>query len=81
VRTTLNIDDVLLAEVKQRAAREGRKISAVVNDVLREDIAGRRAKTRHPRRIRLTTFCGDGVRPGVHLDCMSELLDIMDGVS
>jgi len=81
MRTTVNIDSALLEAVKLRAAREGRKIGAVINDVLREDLARHRARSAPARQEPLITFRGNGVKPGVNLDCMSELLDIMDGVS
>ena len=79
MRTTVNIDDALLAEVRQRAASEGRNIGAVINDALREELARRRARPKPSEREPIVTFRGNGVRPGVNLDCMSELLDIMDG--
>ena len=81
MRTTVNIDDALLDEVKQCAAREGRSIGPVINDALREHLARRRAKTAPARRDPIVTFRGNGVRPGVHLDCMAELLDILDGTA
>ena len=79
MRTTLNIDDALLAEARQLAARERRDIGAVINDVLREHFARQKAKTPPARKEPIVTFRGNGVRPGVNLDCMSELLDILDG--
>lgn len=79
MRTTVNIDDALLAEAKERAIREGRSVGAVINDALREYMARRRAGSAPVRKEPVLTFRGNGVRPGVNLDCMSELLDIMDG--
>lgn len=35
MRTTLNIDDDVAAQLRDRAGREGRSISRVVNDLLR----------------------------------------------
>jgi len=79
MRTTVNIDDSLLAEARQRAARERRDIGSVINEALRENFARQKARASPSRKERIITFRGNGVRPGVHLDCMSELLDIMDG--
>jgi hypothetical protein len=76
MRTTVNIDEALLAEVRQRAASEHRSIGAVINDALREDSARRRARPTPSEREPLVTFRGNGVWPSVNLDCMSELLDI-----
>lgn len=81
MRTTVNIDAALLEAIKLRAAREGRKLGAVVNDMLREDMARRNVKAAPASPEPPITFRGSGVRAGVNLDCMSELLDIMDGVS
>jgi Arc/MetJ family transcription regulator len=81
MRTTVNIDDALLAEVRQRAASERRNIGAVINDALRENLARRQARPTPSGRESLVTFRGNGVRPGVNLDCTSELLDIMDGTA
>jgi len=36
MRTTINIDDALLAQAKQVAARTGRSLTDVVEDALRE---------------------------------------------
>ena len=81
MRTTVNLDDALLAEARQRAARERRDIGAIINDALRENFARQKAKSPPARKEPVITFRGNGVRPGIHLDCMSELLDIMDGIS
>jgi len=81
MRTTVNIDGALLEAIKLRAAHEGRKLGEVINDVLREDLVRHSARTAPARHEPLITFRGNGVKPGVNLDCMSELLDIMDGVS
>ncbi|MBN1629565.1 MAG: ribbon-helix-helix protein, CopG family [Thermoleophilia bacterium] len=76
MRTTIRLDDQLFAELKKTAADEGRPLAAVIEDALRESLARRNA---HPARIpvRLPTFRGDGVLPGVDLDDTSLLLDLM----
>jgi hypothetical protein len=77
VRTTIDVPDDLLAEAKARAAREGRTLSAVVGDALRGAFARADESRRAP--VRLTTFRGEGVRPGVDLDDGAALLDLLDG--
>ena len=80
MRTTIDLEDDLLVQIKQLAADSNRTIRAVIEDALRADLARRRAH-RHPGPDeKVITFKGSGVRPGVNLDSMSELLDIMDGV-
>jgi Arc/MetJ family transcription regulator len=77
MRTTIKIDDRLLAEVKAQAARSRRTLNEVVEDALRESLA------RHDRSVReaiveLPTFSGR-LQPGVDLDDTSSLLDLMEG--
>lgn len=75
MRTTIRLDEALAAEVKQLAARTGRTFSAVVEDALRESLR-RRAAPREP--VRLTTFEGDGLQPGVDLEDSASLHDLLD---
>jgi hypothetical protein len=77
MRTTVRLDERLLAEAKKRAAETGRTLTAVLEDALRETLA--RRSTRAKRRpVRLKTVKGDGVRPGVDLDDTSALFDLME---
>ncbi len=79
MRTTINIDDALLAEAKVIAARSGRTLNSVVEDALRVAIAQRRgASTRLP--VTLPTFSGR-LQPGVNLDSNADLLDFMEETS
>ena len=76
MRTTIDIDDPLLRELKAWAAREGTTLGRLVNRLLRQ--------SRHPapkpkRRFRLTTFGGGGLQPGVSLEDRDSLFDLMDG--
>jgi hypothetical protein len=77
MRTTIRIDDRMLAEVKKVAAETGRTITAVIEDALRELLARRRRKPRRPK-VDLPTFRGKGVQPGVDLDDSAALLDLME---
>jgi hypothetical protein len=76
MRTTINLDDALLAEAKQVAARTGRSLTAVVEDALRESLHRRKPSTRQA--IALPTFGEGGVQPGVDLDDSAALLDLME---
>ena len=76
MRTTINLDDALLAEAKQVAARTGRSLTAVVEDALRESLHRRHPPTR--RAVALPVFGEGGMRPGVDLDDSAALLDIME---
>lgn len=50
MRTTLRLDDDVLAELKKRADREGLSLSEVVNLALRQGLASERRRRRRPFR-------------------------------
>lgn len=82
MRTTLNLDESVLAELKRLAAESQRTISAVAEDAIRETLARVRER-RSAAPVELPTFRGRGVRPGVDLDddaALLEKLDELDGV-
>lgn len=65
MRTTLSIDDRLLAEAKARAHEAGITLGAFVEEALRRDLASPR--TAHGA-VRLTvSSASGGARPGVDL--------------
>ncbi len=76
MRTTIRLDAALLAEAKKQAAETGQTLTSVIEDALRERLARRRARPRGP--VRLTTFRGDGLVPGVDLDDSAGLQDVME---
>jgi hypothetical protein len=76
VRTTIRLDDQLLAEAKSLAARTGRTLTRVIEDALRQSLAQRPGDAGGP--VRLPTFGGRGLRPGVDLDDSADLLDVME---
>jgi hypothetical protein len=79
MRTTVDIDDQLLIEVKTVAARSGRTLSAVVEDAIRASMTRRAESARSAPP--LPTFSGGGLQPGVDLDDSAALLDLMEGTS
>jgi hypothetical protein len=76
MRTTVRLDDRLLREAKQLAARSGRTLTAVIEDALRAMLALRDAPPK--KRVRLKTVGGRGTAPGVDLDDSAGLLDVME---
>lgn len=68
MRTTVNIDDTLLAEAKVVAARGHRSLGDVINDALRIALAGRPDDGDRRRRVDLPVSGGTGVQPGVVLE-------------
>lgn len=77
MRTTVRLDEQLLAEAKMHAAESGSTLTAVLEDALRELLARRRQRPGR-RAIRLKTGGSGGVLPGVDLDDSAGLADLMD---
>jgi len=77
MRTTIRLDDHLLAEAKKLAAETGRTLTEVIEGALREVLA-RRKKARRRATVKLTTVGGGGVQRGVDLDDGAALLDLME---
>lgn len=75
MRTTVRLHEPLLAEAKKYAAETGTTLTALVEDALREKLARRKQITRR-RQVRLPTFRGGKLQPGVSLDHTSALLDL-----
>jgi len=76
MRTTLDINDRLLAEAKSLAARRGLSLKALVEEALRERLHARGDQRRAA--VALPTYSGDGLRPGVDLTDGAALLEVMD---
>jgi len=77
MRTTVRLDETLFREVKKYAAETGRSLTVVIADALRETLA-RRQKTSKSSPVRLPTFGGSRLMPGINLDKTSELLGRLD---
>jgi hypothetical protein len=77
MRTTVRLDQHLLAAAKKRAAETGRTLTSVLEEALRESLQ-RRARAAKRAPVKLRTVRGSGVRPGVDLDDSASLLDTME---
>ena len=77
VRTTVRLDDQLLADAKRHAAQTGRTLTSLIDEGLR-DLLARRAAPLPAGRITLPTGGRGGLQPGVTLDSNAALLDVMD---
>ena len=75
-RTTLAIDDDLLRQLKERAAREGRSLQDVTNDLLKQALVRGKPQTRHKLTLRGWKA---KERAGVDLLDRDKLFDLMDG--
>ncbi|MGI8755640.1 MAG: ribbon-helix-helix protein, CopG family [Acidimicrobiales bacterium] len=64
MRTTVTIDDALLARTKDEARQQGRTLGEVIEDALR--LAFSESRTRDRRPTKLPVFAGGtGLRPGI----------------
>jgi hypothetical protein len=79
MRTTIRIDDELLAEAKKRAADRRTTLTALIEDSLRESLA-RRTPREIRKPFRIKGFGRGGLQPGVDLDDSAALLDRMEGL-
>lgn len=77
MRTTIRLDDQLLAQAKEHAVRTGRTLTALIEDALRRALADGKRRSAGPAPV-FPTFRGDGLQPGVDLDDSAALLDLMD---
>jgi len=71
----VNIDDALLVEARELAARSRRSLGDIVDDGLRL-LMGRDADRR--ARVELPVFGGSGLRAGVDLDDKDALAKLLD---
>jgi hypothetical protein len=76
MRTTIRLDDALLAKAKRAAVERGTTLTAVIEDALRRALVP--AEETHREPFTMLTFHGDGLQPGVDLDDTASLLDLMD---
>ena len=74
MKTTLNIDDQLMAKVKQEAARQGRTMSEFIESALRVAL---QATRKQQRNMALPTFRGGVFR--VNVADNDALHDFMEG--
>jgi hypothetical protein len=77
MRTTLDLDGAVLREAKKRAAEEGKTLTRLIEEALRERLAPRR---RTQRRFRLHLLTRRGrIIPGTDLADRDALYERMEG--
>jgi hypothetical protein len=77
MRTTIHLDDTLYRDVKTAAAESGQTVTTLIQDALRQRLAGRKRGTGR-KRLRLPTWKGKGLQPGVDLNDSAALLERME---
>ncbi|MBI4421466.1 MAG: DUF2191 domain-containing protein [Gemmatimonadetes bacterium] len=78
MRTTVTLDDDVAAKLKSEIRRTGKAFKQAVNDLLRFALNARRTG-RPSRPFRVEARDLGSSRPGVNLDNVSELLEVLDG--
>jgi len=81
MRTTVDISDDLMIELKRISAERRRPLKELIEDAIRSSLAKRGEPHRQEESTRVLTYRGRGVQRGVNLDSMRELLDVMEGPS
>jgi Arc/MetJ family transcription regulator len=76
MRTTIELNDELLREVRRRAAREGTSLKAVIERALRAHLA--KSQPRRGYTLRWHSETGT-LQPGARLDDREALFDLMEG--
>lgn len=77
MRTTISLDDRVYAEFKVLAARSGESVSSVIERAMRRYLLDRDA-TPATAPLTLPTMRSGGVRPGIDLDDMSHVHEVLD---
>jgi hypothetical protein len=74
----VRLEDALLTEAKKCAAAQGRSLTAVIEDALREVLSRKGSAPTAKGKIIFPTFKGRGLKAGVDLDSAAALLDVME---
>jgi hypothetical protein len=77
MRTTIDISDALLAELRQRAAKTGQPFRKVVEEALQLGLAGKAKATRKPS---LPTY-PVGIKPAYRGVSLNQLYDQLEAES
>ncbi len=77
MRTSLNLDDKVLAAAKRQAAREGITLTSVVDRALRQYLASQRRDRPSGFRLDLKVR-STRVQPGVDIEDRDSLYDVME---
>ena len=77
MRTTITLDEGLVADLKRRARTEGKSVSAVISEALRAQLSKRETPPKTAP-FRLITVKGGGVRAGVDVTKLRTLEETED---
>ncbi len=77
MRTTVNIDDTLLHEARERAVRSRRTLGDILDDALRVLLVEHGGEPGSTSRVELPTKGGSGLQPGVDLEDREALTSVL----
>jgi predicted transcriptional regulator len=77
MRTTIRLDENLLRQLKKMALEQKRTLNSLLEEAAREKLA-RRRRPSAGQAVRLQTFRGQGLQPGVDLDDSASLVDLLE---
>ena len=80
MRTTIRLNDDLLAQAKEAAVKSGRTLTRRHRRFAATGIGVPERAAQDGGRFACHRRARGGLRPGVNLDSTAELLDIMDGI-
>ena len=78
MRTTLQINDRLYQLAKKIADETHQTLSAIIEDALRRCFSQHGYLLGNGKRVKLPTYKGKGLQPGVDLDDSGSVLDLYD---
>ncbi len=78
MRTTVTLDEDVVAKLKAEARRTGKPFKTILNECLRVALTAGRGRSR-PAPFRIEPRDLGNLRPGLSLDNIGELLDLVDG--
>ena len=77
MRTTITLDEDVIAKIRAKMQKTGASFKDVVNEMLRTGLlVAEKAAQQEPFKVNARPL---GVRPGLNYDCMSELLEQVEG--
>ncbi len=76
MRTTINLSDDLYDRLRERARRDGRTVTAELEDAVRLLVDNGQPEPREP--FRIEPFGRGGVQPGVDLTSNAALQELLD---
>jgi hypothetical protein len=77
-RTTVRLPPELLSRAKRKAAAEGRTLTALIEEGLRQVVAEKRSSARRKRNFPPVSKATGGLMPGVDLADLATIQDIDD---